>query len=210
MEPGAKRFLGKRYPETGVEEAERALAFLAGHHATAHFIATKLVRHFVADDPPPAAVRTITQVFYDSGGDLGQVATALVDLDGAWRTPLTKVKTPYDLIISTLRGMGHHEIKPQGLARSLRELGQQTYRVPTSGGWPDRAEDWIEPQSLIRRIGWAREVASRAPRTVDPMALAEIAIGPVASPATLHTIAQAPSVEAGVALVLASPEFQRR
>lgn len=209
-EPGAKRFLGKRYPEAGVEEAERALAFLAGHHATAHFIATKLVRHFVADDPPPAAVRAITQVFYDTGGDLAEVSTALVDLDAAWSAPLTKVKTPYDLVVSTLRASGRQEIGPQGLMRSLSDLGQEVYHARTPAGWSDRAEDWMVRDALIRRIEWAREIASLTSRAVDPVALAEVAIGPVAAPDTLNTISQAPSVEAGVALVFASAEFQRR
>ncbi|WP_143302228.1 DUF1800 domain-containing protein [Candidatus Entotheonella palauensis] len=209
-EPGAKSFLGKHYPESGVEEAERALAFLAGHHATARFISTKLVRHFVADDPPPAAVRAITRVFSDSGGDLAQVAAALVDLDIAWAVPLTKVKTPYELVVSTLRTMGHQGIEPHGLMRSLRELGQQAYRARTPAGWSDQAKDWMVPDALIRRIDWAREIASRAPRTLDPLALADIAIGPVASRATLDTVKQAPSVEVGIALVLASAEFQQR
>ncbi len=209
-EPGAKRFLGKHYPEAGMEEAERALAFLAGHHATARFISTKLLRHFVADHPPPAAIRAITRVFYESGGNLAEVSAALVDLDVAWTDPLTKVKTPYDLVVSTLRTMGHQGIEPHTLMRSLRELGQQAYRARTPAGWSDRAEDWIVRDALIRRIDWAREVASRAPRTIDPLALADIAIGPVASRATLNTVKQAPSVEAGIALVLASAEFQRR
>jgi uncharacterized protein (DUF1800 family) len=209
-EPGAKRFLGKLYPEAGVEEAEQALAFLAGHHATAHFVATKLVQHFVADDSPPAAVRSMTRVFYETGGDLAEVSAALIDLDAAWAIPLTKVKTPYDLVVSTLRAIDQQEIRPHGLMHALRDLGQDIYYPRTPAGWSDRAEDWIVRDALIRRIEWAREVASGIPRTVDPLALADLAIGPVASPATLNTIAQAPSIEVGVALVLASSEFQRR
>jgi uncharacterized protein (DUF1800 family) len=209
-EPGAKRFLGRLYPESGVEEAEQALAFLAGHHATARFIATKLVQHFVADDPPPDAVRTITQVMYETGGDLAEVSAALVDLEAAWATPLTKVKTPYDLVVSTLRAIDQREIRPRSLMNSLQDLGQEVYHPRTPAGWSDRAEDWMVPDALIRRIDWAREVAAGSPRTVDPLALAEVAIGPVASPTTLHTISQAPSVEAGIALVFASTEFQRR
>jgi uncharacterized protein (DUF1800 family) len=209
-EPGAKRFLGKVYPEGGVEEAEQALAFLAGHHATARFIATKLVQHFVVDDPPPDAVATMTQVFYDTGGDLAEVSAALVDLDGVWAQALPKVKTPFDLVVSALRALSHEDVQPPGLLRSLRDLGQEVYHAQTPAGWSDRVEDWMGPHALIRRIEWACEIASVTPRTVDPVALAEIAIGPVASSETLHTIAQAPSVEAGVALVLASAEFQRR
>ncbi len=209
-EPGPKTFMGRTYAEAGVEEAERALAFLAGHHATARFIAIKLVRHFVADDPPPAAVKHITQVFYETQGDLAEVSAALVDLDAAWADPLAKVKTPYELVVSALRALDNYGFRPTHVMRSLRELGQQAYHARTPAGWPDRAQDWIAADSLIRRIEWAREVASRAPRTIDPAALAAVAIGPAASTSTLNTISHAPSVEAGIALVLASTEFQRR
>src|ERR1700723_4010975 len=58
-EPGAKTFLGKTYTEDGRRQGEAALADLARHPATAHFIATKLVRHFLADDPPPDAVERV-------------------------------------------------------------------------------------------------------------------------------------------------------
>jgi len=149
-------------------------------------------------------------VLYDTGVDLAEVSTALVDLDAAWATPLTKVKAPYDLVVSTLRAIDQQEIWPKSLMYSLRDLGQEVYHPRTPAGWSDRAEDWIVHDALIRRIEWAREVASGIPRTVDPVALAEVAIGPVASPTTLNTIAEAPSVEAGVALVFASAEFQRR
>jgi uncharacterized protein (DUF1800 family) len=152
----------------------------------------------------------MTRVFYETGGDLAEVSAALIDLDAAWATPLTKVKTPYDLVVSTLRAIDQQEIRPQGLMHALRDLGQDIYYPRTPAGWSDRAEDWIVRDALIRRIEWAREVASGIPRTVDPLALADLAIGPVASPATLNTIAQAPSIEVGVALVLASSEFQRR
>ena len=209
-EPGAKRFLGRRYAEAGVEEAERALSFLAGHRATARFIATKLARHFVADEPPPEVVYAITQVFAETDGDLAQVSAALVDLDAAWAAPLSKVKSPHDLVVSTLRAISDQERKPKALARALRDMGQQAYQPPTPAGWPDRGEDWLADDALLSRIQWAREVASFMPRHVDPMALADIAIGPVATPGALDAIAKAPSAETGVALVFASAEFQRR
>ena len=209
-EPGDKRFLGRRYAEAGVEEAERAISFLAGHGATARFIATKLARHFVADEPPPEVVYALSQVFAESGGDLAQVSTALVDLDAAWAAPLSKVKSPYDLVISTLRAISDQEGKPTALMRALREMGQQVYQAPTPAGWPDRGEAWLAGDALLSRIQWAREVASFMPRHVDPMALADVAIGPVAAPGALDVIAQAPSLETGVALVFASAEFQRR
>ncbi len=73
-EPGDHDLLGKAYTQRGIEQGEAAFADLARHPATARHIATKLVRHFVADDPPPALVERLTKVFLDTDGDLGAVS----------------------------------------------------------------------------------------------------------------------------------------
>ena len=82
-EPGAKTVLGARYGEAGVEEGERAIRALCRHPSTARFVATKLVTHFVSDEPPAAAVDRIARVFRDTDGDLRAVSAALVDLPEA-------------------------------------------------------------------------------------------------------------------------------
>src|SRR6202035_146692 len=89
-EPGAKTFLGKTYREAGQRQGEAVLEDLAQHPATAHFIATKLVRHFVADDPPPAAVERVARAFLKSGGDLPRAYAALVDATEAWGADVRK------------------------------------------------------------------------------------------------------------------------
>ena len=88
-EPGPKTVLGKSYPEAGADEGLAVLDDLARHPATAQHLATKLVRHFVADDPPADAVTRIARVFLASDGDLAAVSRALVDLDapGGSRCP---------------------------------------------------------------------------------------------------------------------------
>src|ERR1700744_4124152 len=83
-EPGAQLLLGKTYEDNGVAQGEAALADIARHPSTAKFIATKFARHFVADDPPPALVARLQEVFRKSDGDLKALATALVDSDEAW------------------------------------------------------------------------------------------------------------------------------
>ena len=74
----------RRFPP-GEEGGVAALHFLANHPATHRFLATKLVRHFVADEPPPDAVRRIEGVLRDTGGNLGAAAAALITLDAAWQ-----------------------------------------------------------------------------------------------------------------------------
>jgi uncharacterized protein (DUF1800 family) len=93
-EPGAKTFLGRRYAQDGQAQGEAVLDDLARHPNTARFIATKLARHFIADDPPPAAVQRLAHAYLKSGGELPQVYAALIESPEAWEAQPRKLKTP--------------------------------------------------------------------------------------------------------------------
>ena len=93
-QPGPQMLLGKTYEPAGLAQGEAALADIARHPSTANFVATKFVRHFVADDPPPALVARLRDVFIKTDGDLKALAAALVDSDEAWKAPLTKMRSP--------------------------------------------------------------------------------------------------------------------
>src|SRR5438477_244743 len=68
---GEKIVLGHKIPAGGGEkDGLMVLDILAHHPATAKFIATKLVRHFVSDDPPPALVDRVAQTFLKTDGDI--------------------------------------------------------------------------------------------------------------------------------------------
>ena len=209
-EPGPKILLGETYGHGGVQEGVAALRDLARHPSTARFVATKLARHFVADTPPASAVRRLEAAFRRSGGDLAAVAQALVGLPEAWADPLAKVKTPYELVISTFRALGMMGLAPKHLIATLRQLSQPPFSAPSPAGWPDRAADWIGPGALMRRIEWTRAIVARRDANDDARAFAAETIAAVARDGTLDIIARAPSAEEGVALVLASAEFQRR
>src|ERR1700751_3130077 len=99
-QPGAQQLLGKVYPAGGIEQGEAALADIARHPSTAKFIASKLVRHFVADDPPPALVGRLAGTFTRTDGDLRALTLALVDSDEAWRAPPTKIRSPYEYLVA--------------------------------------------------------------------------------------------------------------
>ncbi|MGE5148253.1 MAG: DUF1800 domain-containing protein [Candidatus Eiseniibacteriota bacterium] len=211
-EPGDKTLLGKRYPEAGEDEAEAALRDLARHPSTARFIATKLVRHFVADDPPPTAVARIARVFTETDGDLGRVSAALINLDEAWAAPLPKMKSPYDFVVSAARAVGLTETPapPNGFVASLHVLSQVPFTAPSPKGWPDTAADWLSPEALMHRIEWARAFAARLPDILRPKQLYADTIAPVATETTRSGIELAPSGVEGNAMILASVEFQRR
>src|SRR4029079_9047489 len=97
---------------------------LARHQSTAKFIVTKLVRHFVADDPPPALVARLADSFRRTDGDLATVTRALVDSSEAWATPLTKIRTPYDYMIATGRMLANIPAEPARYLNVLNLLGQ--------------------------------------------------------------------------------------
>jgi uncharacterized protein (DUF1800 family) len=208
-EPGAKILLGKTYYDNGYAEGEAALRDLAAHPATAQHIATKLARHFIADNPPPDAVKRIAAIFRDTGGDLKRVTAAVIREDAVWKTPFAKVRTPDDLLVASCRVTGFTP-QPPMLVNSLHVLDQQTYFAPSPAGWPDKAGDWIGPESTIHRAEWCQLFASRIPDPPDPAALADAVFGEVLPEETAQAIRRAPSRRDGLALLLAAPEFQRR
>jgi len=209
-EPGAKTFLGKTYGKDGRRQGEAVLADLSRHPATARFIATKLVRHFVADDPPPAAVERVAHAFRKSGGDLPHVYAALIEAPEAWDAEMRKFKTPEDFVFSTLRALNVSPRQPEEIVRSFDLLGQRQYVPGSPAGWPDTSKSWDGSDALMHRVLWASRAASRYERGIDPVELAASSLGAYARPETLTALRRASSSSQALALLLMSPEFQRR
>jgi uncharacterized protein (DUF1800 family) len=210
-EPGAQTLLGKTYAEDGEAQGEAALRDLAAHPATAQHLATKLVRHFVADDPPPAAVARVAAAYRSSGGDLAVSAAALVDSPEAWSRAPAKFKPPEDYVISTLRALGGPELAGPQLVALLDRMGQRPFSPPGPDGWPDVEERWTGTDAVWKRLEWADAVGRRlGAASHDPAGRAREALGPQLSEATLQAIQAADSPAQGLALFLVSPEFQRR
>ncbi|MEM1264296.1 MAG: DUF1800 domain-containing protein [Pseudomonadota bacterium] len=209
-EPGTKTVVGKRYADGGVEQGIAVLKDLAVHPATARHVATKLARHFVADEPPTDLVDALTAAWLDSDGDLDAVARTLVDHDSAWRPERQKYKSTHDFVISTFRALNHEPDNAKSLFGMLEQLGQPPYRPGSPAGWPDTAAYWGSADGLYKRIEWAGAVGSMAGRQTKPLSLARAVVGPSLSAATTKAIAGAASGEQGLTLVFASPEFLRR
>jgi uncharacterized protein (DUF1800 family) len=209
-EPGAKVLLGKNYGEAGEEEGIAALRDLARHPATARHVATKLARHFIADEPPAAAVERIARVFRERDGDLRQVTEAVVAENAAWEQPFAKLRTPTELVISACRASGLRGVEAQPLVASLRVLDQPAFVAPSPAGWPDTASAWISPESVLRRAEWCQSFAEKLPDPPDPVEIAQATLGDALPDETAQAIRRAPSRRVGLALLLASPQFQRR
>lgn len=206
-EPGEKVLLGQVFGE-GEQAGIQALLFLADHPATHRHLATKLVRHFVSDTPPPDAVRLIEGVLRDTVGDLGAAAAALTRLPAAWQ-PLTKVRSPHDYIVAALRAAALPADRRPDAPGLMSGLGQPVFNAAFPIGWPDTAAEWAAPETLMRRVDWAYGFAGR-PELAEPMQLAQSALGPLLTPGTAAEIGRAGSRREAITLLFASPEFNRR
>ncbi len=206
-QPGAKTVMGRVYPP-GEVGGLMALEDLAAHPATHRHLATKLVRHFVADDPPPDCVRVIEAALRDRSGDLGAASRALVRLPEAW-TPLTKFRTPLDFAVAALRLMDLPEPKRPKLQGVLGALGQPLWTAPLPNGWPDQAADWTAPQAILQRIDWAYGLTTQLGDD-EPFSMADSTLGPLLRGDTLAMMRGAGSRRDALTILLCCPEFQRR
>jgi uncharacterized protein (DUF1800 family) len=209
-QPGPQRLLGKVYEANGVAQGIAALADIARHPSTAKFIATKFVRHFVADDPPPALVARLQGVFQKSDGDLMALSMALVDSDEAWQVPLTKLRSPYEFLVAAGRLLARVPDDPGPYLGSLNLLGQPLWSPAGPNGFPDSNAAWAAPEGMKLRLDIAAQVAARVGNSIDPRDLLEFAAADAASAETRRTIERAESRQQALALLLMSPEFQRR
>jgi uncharacterized protein (DUF1800 family) len=209
-EPGRKTVLGKTYAE-GPDALRQVLHDLAQHPSTAHFIATKLARHFVADTPPPALVERLAMAYQRSNGQLAEVYRTLIRSPEAWDAQAAKLKTPEEFVVSTVRVLGAGErVLARNDGAALQALGQRIHAAPSPAGWSDRAEDWLGPDSVWKRVEWATRVADRVGGGIDARSLAENSFGPWLTETTRQQIERAADGPQALALLLMAPEFQRR
>ncbi len=213
-EPGPKTVLGKSYAE-GPDALRELLHDLAAHPATARFVATKLARHFIADEPPPALVDRLAAVYLKTDGQLAELYRELIHHEAAWSPPPAKLKTPEEFVVSTARLLGGGERmfeRPEvvNAGGAVLSLGQRVMAAPSPAGWSDRGEDWLGPDAVWKRVEWATRIADRAGRSVDARRLAAQSLGPRLGAETARQIERAADGSQALALLLLAPEFQRR
>ncbi len=209
-EPGAKTVMGVTYAEGGVTEGERVIRALCEHPSTARFVAIKLVRHFVSDAAPAAAVDRIATVFRNTRGDLRAVADALIDLPDAWADSARKFRTPQDWLIAVLRAFNAAEVSDTVMP-ILRQLRHPLWSPAAPKGFDDGTSDWADPDSLLNRAELSRTIARRLRvQRVEPRQLLDVIDVPANDP--LHKFVNDGSIPADerLALVLAGPAFQWR
>jgi len=209
-EPGTKTVLGKDYRQAGLAEGEEAIRDLCAHPATARFIATKLVRHFVSDVPPESAVDRVASVFRETEGDLGAVAASLVTLDEAWDPDRRKFRTPQDWLVAALRAAGARQVAPL-LTQALTQLRHPIWAPPSPKGFGDMLGDWADPDGLMNRAEMARTTVERMPRVgVDPVRLVEVVDLPADDPLPALLADTSIPADERLALAFGGPAFQWR
>ena len=209
-EPGARTLLGRTYNQQGERQALAILHDLATAKATADHIAFKLARHFTADEPAPSLVTKLSAAFMRSGGDLPTVYRALVEAPESWEPTPRKFKTPWEWLVSAMRGVGVRDAEPFRIAPVMQQLGQPVWRPGSPAGYDDIAASWAAPDALVRRVEYSQRVGARIGDRIDPRTLSQRLFQDALSPATATAISRADSGPTGIALLLVSPDFQRR
>lgn len=154
---GEKTFMGRTIPSGGVKEGADLLAYLANHPATARFISSKLVRRFVADDPPPSLVDRAAERFLATGGDIREVLNVILTSPEFFSPEhhRAKIKKPLELVAGAIRALDGELGESRPLLRALRELGEPLYACRPPTGYPDVAKAWINTNSLLQRLNLA-------------------------------------------------------
>lgn len=208
-EPGDHRLLGVVYRDSGIGQGEGALLALARQPATARHIARKLAVHFVSDTPDPALVSRLEKTFLATEGDLAEVSKALILSPEAWREEQTKLRTPYEFLLASFRLTGA-PVKAPLINGSLISMGQPLWSPPGPNGFSDLSDAWASPEGMKARLDFAARLAQFVPGDGKPTDLLAEGLGPLASDETRNAVARAESRAQGLALLLMSPEFQRR
>jgi uncharacterized protein (DUF1800 family) len=214
-EPGRHTLLGKSYADNGMEQGLAVLKDLATHEKTAEHIATKLARHFIADEPPLSAIEALKNSFLQSGGDLSSLYKTLVELDQVWQPSETKIRTPQEWMTAILRGvgdtnLGRRALRDNQLVGSLNTLGQPVWRPGSPAGWPDEADRWTGSDALGKRIEWANTVAQQLAGRLPAEQWQTTLFGTSLDENLASSVARAESNAQALVLVAMAPGMMRR
>jgi len=237
-EPGAFTLMKTSFAQPGQAKGIAALDMLAKHPRTAEHIAFKLILHFITDDPPRSAVRSLSRVFLRTGGNLRAVSEALLRLPLAWSHPMNRIRQPQEWLVSMARAVGFGPSKGDLMFQRfanwgwLSALNQPYWHCPTPDGHPDLNYFWLAPNSMrLRRDAagsfcriflrgdepWGQPSYWRTnrPQLTNPALFAQDLLPGILPPATIAELATFNAsndveVLSNLALVFMTPEFLNR
>jgi uncharacterized protein (DUF1800 family) len=165
-DPGPKIVLGKKIHAGGIKDGEEVIALLSKNPNTARFISTKLARRFVSDTPPPALVDRMAKTFQKSDGDIREVLRTMIYSPEFWSrdTVRSKVKTPFELVVSSVRALGTDVDTPMPLVGWVGRIGEPLYQCQPPTGYSDRAQTWVNTGSLLNRLNFSLALAGNKVR----------------------------------------------
>ncbi len=207
-DPDPKIVLGKKIHAGGIKDGQEVIALLSKNPNTARFISTKLARRFVSDTPPPALVDRMAKTFQKSDGDIREVLRAMIYSPEFWSRDAVraKIKTPFELVVSSVRALGTDVDTPMPLVGWVGRIGEPLYQCQPPTGYSDKAETWVNTGSLLNRLNFSLALAGNKVRgsrsdvsallgtdsTNDPRATLDRAVhvflGGQAAPTTVDTL----------------------
>jgi uncharacterized protein (DUF1800 family) len=164
----AKTVLGQKVDEGGVKDGLKVIDILVKHPSTAKFIAKKLAVKFVSDNPSEGLIKRVAEAFTKSDGDIKTTLRAIFTDKEFFATEnyRAKIKTPFELAVSSIRALGADTQAGPAMLAMLTKLGEVPYGYQAPTGYPDTAEDWVNTGALLERLNFAIAVASnRIPGT---------------------------------------------
>jgi uncharacterized protein (DUF1800 family) len=166
---GEKLVLGQKIPAGGgIKDGLMVLDILARHPSTAKYIATKLVRYFVADNPPASLVNSVATTYSKTDGDIREMLRTIF-FSSEFNSPemyRAKIKRPFELVISAVRTLGADTNGGPGIHQWMQRMGEPLYGHQTPNGYSDTAEAWVNTGGLLERMNFGLALASnRIPGT---------------------------------------------
>ena len=227
---GEKMVLGHKISSGGgMKDGLEVLDILAHHPSTAKFIATKLVRHFVSDNPPPALVDRVAATYKKSDGDIREMLKTIF-FSKEFNSPeayRVKIKRPFELVVSAIRTLGADTNGGPGTHQWIARMGEPLYGFQTPNGYSDAAESWVNTGGLLERMNFGLALASNRvqgtkvnltktsgdqAKVMDEYLKSILAgdVSPSTREALMKQMNQSDPATKVVGLILGTPEFQRQ
>ena len=171
-QPGNKKVLGKEY-KRGKKALATIIKDLVNHPNCRDFVAERLCRYLITDEPTKEMKQPIIDAFESSDGFLPEIHKAAIKVAFDYNDKFKKFQTPENWFIQVAKlgdlewppspeTMDSYELgitptrKQRSPERLLRNIGQHPYRAKQPNGWSDHSDDWISPELLIRRLVYAK------------------------------------------------------
>jgi uncharacterized protein (DUF1800 family) len=214
---GPKKVLGQSIPAgLGESDLDRVISIVVSHPGTARHIATKLCARFIDDNPPARPVDAVAEAFTSSKGDIKTMLRALFATSEFREARGAKLKRPLHFVVSALRATNAATDAGHPLISYLERMGQAPFRWSTPDGYPMEGHHWHA--TLLWRWKFALALANdRIPGTSIQRQRLQRALG--SDRALMASLLNRQASESeqdaffnsgdGLALLLASPSFQR-